>query len=35
MGYTEEELLELIEWHDENEQFYRQKLAELRAEEGK
>ena len=31
MNYTEEDLLEFIERHDEHEDFYRQKLAELRA----
>lgn len=32
MNYTEEDLLGFIERHDEHEDFYRQKLAELRAE---
>jgi hypothetical protein len=31
MDYTEELLLELIERHDENEEFYREKLTELQA----
>ena len=34
MNYTEEELLAFIERHDEHEDFYRGKLAELRAEAG-
>lgn len=32
MGYTEEELLALIERHDEHEDFYRSKLADLRSD---
>lgn len=31
MNYTEEDLLAFIERHDEHEDFYRRKLAELRA----
>ncbi len=32
MNYEEDDLLDLIERHDENEEFYRAKLAELRAD---
>ena len=34
MDYSEEELLMLIERHDEHEGYYRDKLAELRAVAG-